>query len=191
MNNITKERLAAKLLQAQMEQGLMNKKTAEYLGLSPSDISFIKRSHTYDNISERKWTVIHEWNNSGLTLEEFYKTRIKPSEPKPVEESSEEIEFPEIKSIPSPGELKLRIKEAVRKVREKEANKESQEAGRAMISKTIPLVKDKKKPISKPPAKKSRKNIDSRTMGVSTEEINNILSGLSLEIDVLVTIKDS
>lgn len=83
INDVTKERLAEKVLAEMSKARLLNKDVAAKFDGSPSDMSNLKKKDNHGKISSRIWNNIHTWYYSGITLESF---KLSPAaEPAPGE----------------------------------------------------------------------------------------------------------
>lgn len=69
INEVTQERIADAVLSAMKREALMNKEVAEIIGISPMDMSNIKR-HT-EHVSQPTWVKLHDWLVTGLPLRDY------------------------------------------------------------------------------------------------------------------------
>jgi hypothetical protein len=76
MNNLTKERVAGKVLAAIEAEGLMNKEVAEIFNTDAASMSHLKRPEHYKLISTRVWDIMHDWDITGKPIR-GYKAPVK------------------------------------------------------------------------------------------------------------------
>lgn len=93
MNDLTKERVAEKMLAAIKNEDLMNIEAAEIIGISSNYLSSIKRSDTYHRVPSGAWEKMKAFTDSGKTLKAFGKPEIT-DKPTPQEDNAM---FPNIK----------------------------------------------------------------------------------------------
>jgi len=118
INEITQERIADAVLSAMKREALMNKEVAEIIGISPMDMSNIKR-HT-EHVSQPTWAKLHDWLITGLPLRDY---KPKPSAdfiPAPVMDDDTTSSTISVLAPQNPAERKKRdeIAERVRETYE-------------------------------------------------------------------------
>jgi hypothetical protein len=69
INELTQDRIGDDLFAAMKREGLMNKEVAEILGISPVDMSNLKRHQ--EKVTQPGWTKIRNWMISGLPLRAY------------------------------------------------------------------------------------------------------------------------
>ena len=91
------ERIASKVILERDRLGLMNITVAKYLDIHAGEVSSIQREDKYKYVTNRSWNKIHDWYDSGLTLEEWYECMkqmalIGPAEePEPISTPTPEV----------------------------------------------------------------------------------------------------
>lgn len=162
------ERIAAKVILERDRLGLMNITVAKYLGIHVGEVSSIQREDKFKYVTNKSWNKIHDYYDSGLTLEEWYE-RMKQMEPiGPAEE-------PE--PIPAPAPEFKETKETI------------------TVPASIEITKhvftpDKSKGKRGPKGKGEGKPGTYDKGKPSQEEIDRVLATLGVEIEITLKLKN-
>jgi hypothetical protein len=193
-NDRIKQRCAEKVLLEQDQLGLLNLTVAKYLGVTNGEVSSIKREEMYKYVTKTSWRKIHDWYNSGMSLEEWYHKRIKEVEHDETPEAPEQVPetIPNIKrsAQPQPEPPK----------EEMPAPKEEQPAAPPVPefkheteTLTVPATLEIKKHVfhtEQPKGKPGRKKQEDKPGRPSQEEIERVLATLGVEIAIVIKLKN-
>jgi hypothetical protein len=73
MNEICKERIRERLLEALKKEGLPTNTAGGLLKIVPQRLSMVKNPKLWSNVSEVYWDALQKWVNSGLSIEAYAK----------------------------------------------------------------------------------------------------------------------
>jgi hypothetical protein len=204
-NDRIKQRCAEKVLLEQDQLGLMNLTVAKYLGVTDGEVSSIKREAMYKYVTKTSWRKIHDWYNSGLTLEQWYNKRIKESEGEDTSEQSDEAPgatstgtIPDIKrtGVSKPEQIAENGKPPTEEKPPAPDFKHEKEVitipAKLEITKHVfHPEKPKGKPGPKSKDKPGSTNYEKYNKPApSKEEIERVLATLGIEIEVVVKLKN-
>lgn len=203
-----KQRCAEKVLLEQDQLGLMNLTVAKYLGVNDGEVSSIKREEMYKYVTKTSWRKIHDWYNSGLTLEQWYNKRIKESEREDATEHLDETPratstetIPEVRrtGVPKPEPVaekgKPPTEQSPKPPKEKPPAPDfKHETETIKVPATLEITKHVFRP-EKPKGKPGHKKDEGKPgkydkPAPSKEEIERVLATLGIEIEVVVKLKN-
>jgi hypothetical protein len=184
MNEITKEKIAEKVIFAITAEKLMNVEAAKHLGLtSPAYLSMIKKHEQFDKCPESAWKKMREWVYSGKSLVEYKPGFVEEKEPKPEAQP------------PLPGIIIKVRPTAIEQMKERIAKRTAGTDDVKVIKVTKTFIGadeiNKKLTEIRKEAKKNRKESAEKVQvpEPTEEEMEKIISSIGLEIDIVIKLK--
>ena len=194
------ERIAAKVILERDRLGLMNIIVAKYLDIHAGEVSSIQREDKYKYVTNRSWNKIHDWYDSGLTLEEWYE-RMKQMAPIGPAEEPEPISTPtpEVKRTAKPKPEEPTADSVPAPTKQPEAPAPDPKFKYKKETEVIPASIEITKHVFTPEKSKGKRGPKVRVEGKpgtynkgkpSKQEIERVLATLGVEIEVIVKLKN-